>query len=150
MKYRIASLSALLVIGLFSSASALAAPPGNNHGHRQSTRQSAPPKKHYSSPPKQQYSAPPARRVSAPPRHTQRHMKPLPRSKYASHHRHGRSWQMGRAVPRTVVYHDVSSPHIYGLAPPPRNHRYVRVGTDILLLAIGTGLIVNALYDIAY
>jgi Ni/Co efflux regulator RcnB len=57
---------------------------------------------------------------------------------------------MGRAVPRTVVYHDVSSPHLYGLAPPPRNHRYVRVGTDILLLAIGTGMIVNALYDIAY
>jgi Ni/Co efflux regulator RcnB len=57
---------------------------------------------------------------------------------------------MGRAIPRTVIYHEVSSPYIYDLAPPPRNHRYVRVGSDILLIAIGTGLIVNALYDIAY
>jgi len=57
---------------------------------------------------------------------------------------------MGYALPRTVVYHEISAPHIYHLAPPPRHHRYVRVGNDILLIAIGTGLIVNALYDIGY
>jgi Ni/Co efflux regulator RcnB len=57
---------------------------------------------------------------------------------------------MGRSLPRTVIYHEVVSPDVYYLAPPPRNHRYVRVGNDILLLAIGTGLIVNALYDIAH
>jgi len=56
---------------------------------------------------------------------------------------------MGHSLPRTVVYQSVQSPQAYHLAPPPRNHRYVRVGNDILLLAIGTGLIVNALYDIA-
>jgi Ni/Co efflux regulator RcnB len=56
---------------------------------------------------------------------------------------------MGRALPRTVVYQEVASPQAYHLAPPPRNYRYVRVGNDILMLAIGTGLIVNALYDIA-
>jgi len=55
---------------------------------------------------------------------------------------------MGYRLPPAVVYHDVA-PHVYHLAPPPRNHRYVRVGNDILLLAIGTGLIVNALYDIS-
>jgi Ni/Co efflux regulator RcnB len=55
---------------------------------------------------------------------------------------------MGRALPRTVVYQEVVSPDLYYLAPPPRNYRYVRVGSDILLIAIGTGLIVNALYDI--
>jgi Ni/Co efflux regulator RcnB len=53
-------------------------------------------------------------------------------------------------MPRTVVYHEVSSPQIYNLAPPPRGHHYARVGSDILLLAIGTGLVVNALYNIAY
>jgi Ni/Co efflux regulator RcnB len=53
-------------------------------------------------------------------------------------------------MPRTVVYHEVQSPYIYDLAPPPRHHRYVRVGNDILLLAIGTGLVVDALYNIAH
>jgi Ni/Co efflux regulator RcnB len=57
---------------------------------------------------------------------------------------------MGRPVPRTVTYYEVSSPHIYNLAPPPRGYRYARVGSDILLLAIGTGLVVNALYNMAY
>jgi Ni/Co efflux regulator RcnB len=57
---------------------------------------------------------------------------------------------MGYVVPHTVVYHEVSTPYLYNLAPPPPNYRYARVGSDILLIAIGTGLIVNALYDIAY
>ena len=76
-------------------------------------------------------------------------MAPLPRSAYGSYHRPpGRAWNMGRRLPRSVTYYDVPSPPLYHLAPPPRHHRYVRVGNDILLIAIGTGMIVNALYDI--
>jgi Ni/Co efflux regulator RcnB len=55
---------------------------------------------------------------------------------------------MGRKLPRSVSYRHIDDPRLYHLAPPPRHHRYVRVGNDILLIAIGTGLIVNALYDI--
>lgn len=55
-------------------------------------------------------------------------------------------------MPRTVVYQEVSAPQYshYRLAPPPRNHRYVRVGDDILMIAIGTGLIASAIYNLTY
>ncbi|MCL2589798.1 MAG: RcnB family protein, partial [Betaproteobacteria bacterium] len=102
-------------------------------------------------PPRRQAAPPPQYRAAPPPRVTYRKMAPLPRGSYATYQqRPGRSWRMGRSLPRTVVYQEIPSPQIYNLAPPPRNHRYVRVGNDILLLAIGTGLIVNALYDIGY
>jgi Ni/Co efflux regulator RcnB len=57
---------------------------------------------------------------------------------------------VGRSLPRTVTYYEVASPQRYKLAPPPRGHRYVRVGNDILLMAIGTGIIANAIYNIAH
>jgi len=34
------------------------------------------------------------------------------------------------------------------LGPPPAGHRYVRVGLDILMIAIGTGMIVDAIQDL--
>lgn len=174
MKYRIASLAALLVAGLFSNTSALAGPYDNRgHDYRPPPHNAPPPQRH-SAPPPQRHSAPPpppphrtapppppppphhAAPPPPPPYHathgpaTYRKVAPLPRRSYSSHQQAGRSWKMGRKLPRRTVYHEVSAPETYYLAPPPRNHRYVRVGNDILLLAIGTGLIVNALYDIAH
>jgi len=35
------------------------------------------------------------------------------------------------------------------LGPPPAGHRYVRVAADILLIAIGTGIVVDAMEDLA-
>jgi len=32
--------------------------------------------------------------------------------------------------------------------PPPSGHRYVRVAGDILLIALGTGLVVDAIQDL--
>jgi Ni/Co efflux regulator RcnB len=59
---------------------------------------------------------------------------------------------MGRSLPPTVVYHEVAPVYYtqYRLAPPPPRHRYVRVGNDILLVAIASGLIASAIYDIAH
>jgi Ni/Co efflux regulator RcnB len=34
------------------------------------------------------------------------------------------------------------------IGPPPSGHRYVRVAGDILLLAIGTGMVVDAISDL--
>ena len=48
--------------------------------------------------------------------------------------------QIGYALPRSLEL---------VLGPPPAGHRYVRVATDILLIAIGTGIVVDALEDIA-
>ncbi|MCL1825764.1 MAG: RcnB family protein [Betaproteobacteria bacterium] len=143
MKYRIVSLTSLLTIS-FLSVPALANPPGH--------RPPPPPPPHHAPPPP--HYAPPPQVHHAPPPPQYRTMAPLSRKSYASYNRNkrhaGRSWRMGQKLPRTAVYQEVSAPQTYYLAPPPRNHRYVRVGNDILLLAIGTGLIVNALYDIVH
>jgi Ni/Co efflux regulator RcnB len=34
------------------------------------------------------------------------------------------------------------------LGAPPAGHRYVRVATDILLIAVGTGMVVDAIEDL--
>ena len=184
MKYRIGSLTTLLIIGLISSASALAGPRSHSgdHGYRSSSQRSAsparqvhrapparqvhrapparqvrsaPPARHvHSAPPARQvHRAPPARQVHRappPPRHV--HHAPPPRIVYTHSHHPGRSWRVGRALPSRAVYHEVSAPYYshYRLAPPPHNHRYVRMGDDILLIAIGTGLIAGAIYDISH
>ena len=158
MKYRIGSLATLLVVGLLSSSAVLANPGQYGHGNRPSAQHSAPPQRQAAPPPRQAHRAPPPRQVHrAPP---QRHYAPPPRHvhhappppAYSSHSQHGRPWQVGRPLPRTVTYQEVSAPHYtqYRLAPPPRNHRYVRVGDDILLIAIGTGLIASAIYNLSY
>ncbi|MDR0634655.1 MAG: RcnB family protein [Azoarcus sp.] len=59
-----------------------------------------------------------------------------------------RIWSRGRILPRGVVYYDVPAPLLVELPPPPRGQRYVRVAGDILLIAIGTGLVVDAIQDI--
>jgi Ni/Co efflux regulator RcnB len=51
-------------------------------------------------------------------------------------------------LPSQVIYYDVPQPLLVELPPPSRGHRYVRVAGDILLIAIGTGLVVDAIQDI--
>jgi Ni/Co efflux regulator RcnB len=62
------------------------------------------------------------------------------------------SWRKGRRLPRSVIYHDVAPERIsyYSLPVAPRGHRYVRVASDILLIAVGTGLVVDAIHDLSY
>ncbi|MBW1648754.1 MAG: RcnB family protein, partial [Deltaproteobacteria bacterium] len=42
-------------------------------------------------------------------------------------------------LPREVLVH---------LGPPPSGHRFVRVAGDILLIAVGTGMVVDAIEDL--
>jgi Ni/Co efflux regulator RcnB len=44
-------------------------------------------------------------------------------------------------VPRSVVL---------TLGMPPSGYRYVRVASDILLLAVGTGMVVDAIEDLVH
>ncbi|MBI5559445.1 MAG: RcnB family protein [Deltaproteobacteria bacterium] len=60
-----------------------------------------------------------------------------------------RKWAVGRPLPREVIFHELPPAVIVQLGPPPPNHRYVRVATDILLIAVGTGMVVDALADLA-
>ena len=59
-----------------------------------------------------------------------------------------RKWAVGQPLPREVVYYSVPAPVVVQLGAPPSGHRYVRVATDILLIAIGTGMVVDAINDL--
>jgi Ni/Co efflux regulator RcnB len=59
-----------------------------------------------------------------------------------------RKWRVGYQLPRDIVYYPVPAPLVKQIGPPPPGHRYVRVAGDILLLAIGTGMVVDAIQDL--
>ena len=59
-----------------------------------------------------------------------------------------RRWEIGRPLPREVVYYDLPPPMVAELGPPPSGHRFVRVAGDILLVAIGTGMVMDAIEDL--
>ncbi len=59
-----------------------------------------------------------------------------------------RKWAVGQPLPREVVYYSLPSAISIQLGAPPAGHRYVRVASDILLLAIGTGMVVDAIQDL--
>ncbi|MBC7611053.1 MAG: hypothetical protein H7228_16035 [Polaromonas sp.] len=59
-----------------------------------------------------------------------------------------RKWAVGQALPRDVVYYSVPQSIVIQLGAPPPEHRYVRVAADILLIAIGTNLVIDAIQDL--
>ncbi|MBI5786413.1 MAG: hypothetical protein HZA64_13235 [Rhodocyclales bacterium] len=61
---------------------------------------------------------------------------------------HVRKWQRGRPLPREVVYAPLPHELLIQLPPPPLHHEYVRVASDILLIAVGTAMVVDAIEDI--
>lgn len=58
-----------------------------------------------------------------------------------------KKWQVGQPLPRDLVYYELPSQVVVQLGPLP-GYRYVRVANDILLIAIGTGLVVDAIQDL--
>lgn len=60
-----------------------------------------------------------------------------------------KKWAIGRPLPRNVIYYDLPPAILMQLGPPQPGYRYARVGSDILLLAIGTGLVVDAILDLS-
>ena len=59
-----------------------------------------------------------------------------------------RKWAVGQALPRDFTHHSVPQSVVVHLTAPPPAHRYVRVASDILLTAIGTNLVVDAIQDL--
>jgi Ni/Co efflux regulator RcnB len=59
-----------------------------------------------------------------------------------------KKWKRGQPLPHDVTYYSVPQALVVTIGPPPPGHRYVRVATDILLIAIGTGLVVDAIQDL--
>lgn len=60
-----------------------------------------------------------------------------------------KKWKKGYPLPHDVVYYDLPPAIVVQLGAPPSGHRYVRVASDILLMAVGTGMIVDAIQDLS-
>ena len=60
-----------------------------------------------------------------------------------------RKWHVGQPLPRDVIFHDLAPELVIRLGPPPVGHRFVRVASDILMIAAGTGMIVDAIQDLS-
>ena len=59
-----------------------------------------------------------------------------------------KKYSVGQPLPSSVVYYPVPSPVVLQLGAPPAGHKYVRVASDILLIAVGTNMVVDAIRDL--
>lgn len=60
-----------------------------------------------------------------------------------------KKWKVGHQLPRDVIFYDVPQQLVVQIGVPPRGYRYVRVANDILLIAAGTGMILDAIEDLS-
>lgn len=58
-----------------------------------------------------------------------------------------KKWARGRPLPRDVVFYDLP-PALAVRLTAPAGARYVRVAADILLIAAGTGMVLDAVEDL--
>lgn len=59
-----------------------------------------------------------------------------------------RKWAVGRPLPGDVIYYPVPPAVLVQLGSPPSGHKFVRVAGDILLIAVGTGMVIDAIQDL--
>jgi Ni/Co efflux regulator RcnB len=99
--------------------------------------------------------------------HFEDHQRQLVRDYYEEGHRKGRcppglakkhngcmapgqakKWHVGQQLPRDVVYYRVPQPLLQQIGQPPSGYRYVRVASDILMMAVGSRMVVDAIQDL--
>ena len=59
-----------------------------------------------------------------------------------------KKWAMGQPLPRDVVCTPIDPRVLVRLGTPPAGHRFVQVAADILLIAVGTSMVVDAIQDL--
>jgi len=59
-----------------------------------------------------------------------------------------KKWRRGQPLARGVIYYNLPGDLVERMPPPPTGHHYVRVAADILLIAIGTGMVVDGIDDL--
>lgn len=59
-----------------------------------------------------------------------------------------KKWRRGYALPHDLARYPLPYDLLRRLPPPPRGHEYVRVAGDILLIAIGSAMVVDAIEDL--
>jgi Ni/Co efflux regulator RcnB len=61
-----------------------------------------------------------------------------------------RKWAVGRTLPADVVYYPVPTAVVTQIGVPPSGYRYVRVASDILLIAVGSRMVVDGMQDLIH
>ena len=59
-----------------------------------------------------------------------------------------KKWRVGHKLPSDVIYYDLPSSIVIELGTPPAGYKYVRVAKDILLIAVGTSMVIDAIDDL--
>jgi Ni/Co efflux regulator RcnB len=59
-----------------------------------------------------------------------------------------KKWSRGQALPGDVVFYPLPRDISVRIGLPPAGYKYVRVANDILLIAIGTSIVVDAIEDL--
>ncbi len=59
-----------------------------------------------------------------------------------------KKWRVGERLPPEVVYYPLPPALVVQLTPPPVGYQYVRVASDILMIAAGTGMVASAIEDL--
>jgi hypothetical protein len=88
-----------------------------------------------------EYYAPEFRPERCPPGLAKKHNGCLPPGQ-------ARKWAIGRPLPREIVVQPVPAALVVKIGAPPPGYRYARVANDILMLAVGTGMVVDAIRDL--
>lgn len=59
-----------------------------------------------------------------------------------------KKWKLGQPLPRDIGYGPVEADIRIRLGTPPAGHEFVRVAQDILLIAVGTSIVIDAIEDL--
>ena len=62
---------------------------------------------------------------------------------------YAKKWRIGYPLPRDAVFYDLPRSLGGQLGYPSPGYRYVRVAADILLIAVATGMVIDAIEDIS-
>ena len=60
-----------------------------------------------------------------------------------------KKWHRGQPLPHDLPYYDLPEEVLRELGRAPEGHKFVRVAADILLIAIGTGMVIDAIEDLS-
>lgn len=61
---------------------------------------------------------------------------------------HAKNWKKGESLPANLPYYELPRSVVLDLGAPPPGFKYVRVASDILLIAIGTNMVMDAIEDL--
>ena len=59
-----------------------------------------------------------------------------------------KKWRVGRPLPQDVVFYEVPRALVVKIGVPPAGYKYVRVAADILMIAVGTRMVADAITDL--